>query len=1125
MAGAGHGAEKVTRLIGRPQGRVAPSQERLVQRLRGLFQQNVCNALPGLLDEMDDRLYELVERSQANQLQTHYFAVMRELRLVRSEMESRFMSELLAAVRVREQAALARRVGGAQAQQDGGGLALMDEAELEESVAVANMATKIRNQCQQELFALERRVAAVLSIRELDGDAVPYSPEVIAGAASRALGEVDTSIDVRIVLLKLVERRLVHGAACAYAAMNELLISVGVLPDLRVAPKATRPARTPSAAGDTRGTAEPAPVPAAPGRGEWVKAAARRMEAGAGADADVVTAAVHGADGTNGASESGAPTDATSLAMLHTMMSLAGAQSMNEAYPWTGCAAVIEDMSALQRDAVATAPDGSMLRDLRTGPMAQNLSPVDNLMIDVVAMMFDYVLADDAIVDSMRALVARMQIPILKVAIIDKTFFARRTHPARQFVNELAAIGARMNTGVGRGDPTFDHLEELVNGLLKEFEADLGIFTQALETLSALAADEERDAEESAWRSAQLAKERERLEAARQHARTEVDERMGTSEVPEFIREFLQDHWRHLLATRLYQDGENSKAWRAQLQTMDNLLWSVRPKQGSQDRDRLLAMLPFLLHRLKAGMAELSLGREQRRDFLKQLSTHHIRAVRGDAAPVPGPATGPALQQHEGAGDAGPVPRAVQVDEARSSEEKCVEADPYVEVAPEPPSPAAGDGKLISVQEPDALEVAVARLRDALCSANTLIYQTAQAKAQCKGMGTTAVALKLHGGHAICANAGDSRIYRLRDAVLTQLSRDHTYRQQLLDMGKITQEEAHSVASNLIVRAIGIDRDVKVDAEVHALQAGDVFLLCSDGLSDMLDDTQIRDVLAGCEFESIALQPLAHALIAAANDAGGRDNISVALLRVDELGGPCAGDGAAAPCSVSAAQATHSGRVRPHNEDCVEVCTRRQLAVLADGMGGHNAGEVASAMTVRVVLDAYDDTQAAAETALRGGAAGFDFETIEVAFWDQAVEAVSPLAGAPQGEATTPPAGRLGDIFVDGPGGAPELREDAALDPCLAAVLGLAEGDWVEFRPEDGTPHRARVSYVAPDHSRLLFTGRDGQKVADASAYGLALEMRNARLRRLDQAPLLDRAMSELSAGIPSAAAGAAALH
>src|SRR6476469_6252988 len=169
-------------------------------------------------------------------------------------------------------------------------------------------------------------------------------------------------------------------------------------------------------------------------------------------------------------------------------------------------------------------------------------------------------------------------------------------------------------------------------------------------------------------------------------------------------------------------------------------------------------------------------------------------------------------------------------------------------------------------------------LQQQIAAANKGIYEAAQNRPECAGMGTTVVAAVFHGTRVSIAHIGDSRCYRLRGERFEQLTRDHSLLQEQIDSGQITQDQArYSLHKNLVTRALGIEAIVPADISEYRVEPDDVYLLCSDGLTDMVD----TDVVHGIVDEQRAtLDVAASQLIELANQNGGRDNISVILTRV-----------------------------------------------------------------------------------------------------------------------------------------------------------------------------------------------------------------------------------------------------
>jgi PPM family protein phosphatase len=169
-------------------------------------------------------------------------------------------------------------------------------------------------------------------------------------------------------------------------------------------------------------------------------------------------------------------------------------------------------------------------------------------------------------------------------------------------------------------------------------------------------------------------------------------------------------------------------------------------------------------------------------------------------------------------------------------------------------------------------------MREQIAKANEAVYTMAQGKPECAGMGTTLVVGLFHDNMLTVAHIGDSRMYRLRGEELSQVTKDHSLLQEQIDSGLLSQEEARfSQNRNLVTRALGIDPAVEPDVATHEVSPGDIFLLCSDGLNDMIDDEEIRLTLV-----TLSANPklAVRQLVQAANDSGGRDNTSVIFVRI-----------------------------------------------------------------------------------------------------------------------------------------------------------------------------------------------------------------------------------------------------
>lgn len=187
---------------------------------------------------------------------------------------------------------------------------------------------------------------------------------------------------------------------------------------------------------------------------------------------------------------------------------------------------------------------------------------------------------------------------------------------------------------------------------------------------------------------------------------------------------------------------------------------------------------------------------------------------------------------------------------------------------------------MLKQHEESGEPAAAALLHEVVSKANASIYEAANSQPQYAGMGTTLVVGLFFDNKVTVAHIGDSRCYRLRDNKLEQITRDHSLLQEQIDSGLLTKEAARrSLNKNLVTRALGIEANVVPEIHEHAVQPGDIYLLCSDGLNDMVEDEDIELTVSSL---SANLPLAASQLLQMANDAGGRDNISVVLIKIKQ---------------------------------------------------------------------------------------------------------------------------------------------------------------------------------------------------------------------------------------------------
>ena len=296
-------------------------------------------------------------------------------------------------------------------------------------------------------------------------------------------------------------------------------------------------------------------------------------------------------------------------------------------------------------------------------------------------MLFDFIFETRDLTDGIKALLARLQIPVLKAAMLDGAFFARKSHPSRLLVNELAHAGLGWSQAMGTEDPLYKTLDGIVHRILDDFSDDLTIFEEQRDVLRAFLAEEEKAAEANIQFTAEEIHQKDRQQIATVVAKAEIERRIESHPVPNFLASFLRQKWQGTLEHVYQHEGEESEAWASGVATLEDLVWSVQPKRSAEERRHLVALLPSLLKRLSAGMHSQGWPSDERESFMANLVEAHAAAVK----PTLAAAVSPTAAVAEAARVQAEMAKAVGDEALVKKAEALVEA--MTQAQPAPPEP------------------------------------------------------------------------------------------------------------------------------------------------------------------------------------------------------------------------------------------------------------------------------------------------------------------------------------------------------------------------------------------------------------------------------------------------------
>ncbi|MCA0900500.1 DUF1631 domain-containing protein [Microbulbifer agarilyticus] len=549
-----------------------------VEVLRDKAQQQLVELVKQVFAKVDDSLFAMGEKAHGQDEQDGLFQALRLLRVERRRVVEQFADKCAQAFYVQEAA-------DDEDSYEADNLSLVHNDDLEQLVAVDTMVANAKRDFAEPLSAISLRFDTLLSAKIYDKNN-PLGPDAICDAFVEASRSLDLHIRARLTLLKKFEQVVMANLGTLYDTCNSLFVEQGVLPTLKHQ-RSARPQRQ----------------------------AARPQSAGEGQVVPEQSGAYSGSPG-EGASVRGA---AASGASGHGLIPLGSGVAPMAPQD------LLSHLGALQSHLPQSYSDGQV-ELLNVNTLLQNrlvearesaaLGKMDSDIIKLVEMLFSFILEDRNLAEPIKSQLGRLQLPLLKVAIADKSFFSKGGHPARKLLNELAdaCTGWQAKDNYEK-DPLYKKISEVVARVLAEFDQDINIFSTLLESFREFILRERQRAERLERRIVDEADGKAKTQAARARVAAVMDALMAERDVPPVVADWLQKVWSNMLFLTCIKEGTDSETWSRDVRTARDLVWSVHAPMP-ESRKQLLGLLPALQDRLKAGVEAVSLNTfEARRLF------------------------------------------------------------------------------------------------------------------------------------------------------------------------------------------------------------------------------------------------------------------------------------------------------------------------------------------------------------------------------------------------------------------------------------------------------------------------------------------------------------------------------
>ena len=529
---------------------------------------------------------------------------------------SLFLSEVIAALgaQLAQQIQLLEKDGKAEARRDDLDLSLVTFDEMENKVLLSNIGQTLEHGIAETLDALGLRLAALLDRPELAAAQNPFRSQVFLEAVYHGWRQIDPEAESHKVMLRLLGPELFLPLDAILKELNGALVEQGILPDLANAYRRKK-ART------RVGMPEARSLEADPHYNkvrDWLLSGMKKSKADKDGEPEDLNVpdlfAPAGADG------NWSPNTISAKVGPRLFGYLASMQVKLNALEAAQAAAGLSQIPS----------SASTLRQVRRHVPPGSLTQLDENTIELLARIFDHLFSQPDIPMPVRGLIGKLQLPLLKAALSDKKFFIKDDHPARQLVDKLVSSGMVLDQDKACDDPLYRMIEKIVERVQKEFDQQIGLFNDAAAELDAFLAEDENPAASQSMLADPIAAalREEKQKVAQQTAEKEVAKRIDTGEVAGFLETFLERHWTRILTLAFCIREQKPEVLQKALTTMDDLVWSVKPKATVQEKRELLTRLPAILAMVNAWLNAIKWDDPERVAFFSTLAERHAAIVR-----------------------------------------------------------------------------------------------------------------------------------------------------------------------------------------------------------------------------------------------------------------------------------------------------------------------------------------------------------------------------------------------------------------------------------------------------------------------------------------------------------------
>jgi hypothetical protein len=562
----------------------------LLEQIKANSASILRSKLDNLFSHCDDLFFDLSSRANNNNEQNLYFESMRELRIKRAGVNNLYLQKLealfTACINPANDALQPSRQPSSVDD-----LSLVKDDIVEQTVAIDSMAKKARATCQEVLHTLTIRLDHLINSNRINENNNPIDPQQLCNAFAEACELFEIEIKARIIIFKQFERLVVGQLTGLYTTANDLLINAGILPKISL--RVSKETSTETMAEQILGRPEAL---------------------------------------TNNGIDYNLAELTNMLASIRQM----GLQFFpNYSYytsnpgPVMSNDQLLQALSALDLSHLHSAeePSNDLCQTInqvlaQTNPQQPNaLQQPDEDIINLVSMFFDFVLDDKNLPVPIQALISRLQIPILKLALKDRSFFSNGNHPGRKLVNTVAAIGFGWNEQKNNAqEKLYDKVANIIHEIVDHNSEDLQFIESKSDELECLLSQQERRSTLAEKRTQEAAKGQARTQVAKQAAQDVLFRQLDNVLLPSAINRFLVEHWQQLLTLSHIKYGEDSPEWLNATQVSQDLIWACQRQQDEKSKQRLTKIQSSLPQTIADGLNKITMSDDEKEQLLSLIS-------------------------------------------------------------------------------------------------------------------------------------------------------------------------------------------------------------------------------------------------------------------------------------------------------------------------------------------------------------------------------------------------------------------------------------------------------------------------------------------------------------------------